>query len=207
MDFRVANLGCRRGQSRILKGVTFQVQSGRALILRGPNGSGKTTLLRTLAGLTPPIEGSLSLPFDAIAYSGHADGVKAQMTVIENLHFWARVFGTEDTGAAIDMYDLGGLLARQAQNLSAGQKRRLGLARMMVTGRPVWAMDEPTVSLDAANVAVFARMTGAHLAKGGSAIIATHVDLGLDRAEVLDISPFRADTGDAGDPFLDGDFR
>jgi len=206
MDLTVSNLGCRRGEQRVLRGVSFCIPAGRALILRGPNGSGKTTLLRTLAGLTPALEGSISAPFEAIAYAGHSDGLKAQMSIGENLRFWASIFGTHEINDAVETYDLAGLLDRQAQHLSAGQKRRLGLARIMVTGRPIWAMDEPTVSLDRENVAIFARMVEHHLETGGSAIIATHIDLGLSEAENFDITPFRAHDTEADDPFLDPTF-
>ena len=97
--------------------------------------------------------------------------------------------------------DLRALRDRPARNLSAGQKRRLGLARLLVTGRPVWLLDEPTVSLDAASVALFAGVVRRHLAAGGSALIATHVDLGLAEAEVLDLTPFRARVGARGGAF------
>jgi heme exporter protein A len=163
-------------------------------VLRGPNGCGKTTLLRTLAGLQPPLAGTISLPPESLAYASHADGLKPTLSVTENLTFWAQVFGTGDAGvqAALDTMNLRTLADRPAQNLSAGQKRRLGLARMALTGRPVWVLDEPTVSLDAASVALFAAMVRAHLASGGGAIIATHIDLGLTEADILDLAPFKA---------------
>lgn len=197
MELRVRDLACARGGVPVLEGVSFTLSSGEALVLRGPNGSGKTTLLRTLAGLQPPLAGEVSMPAEALAYGAHADGLKATLTVDENLSFWAGVYGTRDIAPALAAFDLEDLRERAAQNLSAGQKRRLGLARLLVTGRPVWALDEPTVSLDTASVALFADAVRVHLKKGGAAIIATHIDLGLD-ARVLDIGGFRAQQREAG---------
>jgi heme exporter protein A len=204
MKWSVENLACRRGQVRILDGVTFSVDAGEAVILRGPNGAGKTTLLRCLASLTPPLSGAVHAPEDTIAYSAHADGLKAQMTVAENLTFWAQVFRGGAVEDAIAAFELEALRDRIAGALSAGQKRRLSLARLLVTGRPIWVLDEPTVSLDTENVARFARAVEAHLARGGSALIATHIDLGLPNARVLDITPFAAgQTASADDPFAE----
>lgn len=188
---RVSGLGVARGGVPVLEGLTFEVGPGKALVLRGPNGSGKTTLLRTIAGLQPPLEGEIAGAGERIAYAAHSDGLKSMLTVTENLRFWAQVFGTEDISRAINAFDLIPLRDRLAGSLSAGQKRRLGLARLMVTGRPVWVLDEPTVSLDAASVALFADAVRAHLAGGGSALMATHIDLGL-KTDVLDVTPFKA---------------
>lgn len=206
MLLTVTDLSCARGPAQVLAGVGFGVAAGEALILRGPNGAGKTTLLRTLAGLTPPLAGDIDCAPDAIAYAGHADGLKAQLTVAENLRFWAGAFATRDIGPALDAFDLHPLADRRAGEMSAGQKRRLSLARLLVTGRPVWCLDEPTVSLDVENVARFARAVEAHLATGGAAVIATHIDLGLPNARTLDVTPFmarrlRADDPFGGDPF------
>ncbi|MEL7184625.1 MAG: heme ABC exporter ATP-binding protein CcmA [Pseudomonadota bacterium] len=191
MDLTVTALSCHRGDRRILRDVGFAVPAGQALILRGPNGAGKTTLLRSLAGLTQTSAGQISAPQDAMAYAAHTDGLKAQLTVAENLTFWAQIFGTGDAAytQAVAAFDLGPLAARRTADLSAGQKRRTGLARLLLTGRPIWLLDEPTVSLDAQNVARFAAAIRTHLISGGSAIIATHIDLGLD-ALTLDITPF-----------------
>jgi heme exporter protein A len=188
----VRDLAVARGGIPILEGVNFAVPIGAAVILRGPNGIGKTTLLRTIAGLQPAVAGAVDLPPEGLAYSGHADGLKATLTVTENLGFWARIFGQTRIAHALRAMDLENLADRPAQNLSAGQKRRLGLARLLVTGRRLWLLDEPTVSLDAASVTLFAKAVDAHLAAGGAALMATHIDLGLDDAETLDLSPFRA---------------
>ena len=201
MELRVFDLCCARGGIMVLEGLTFGVATGHALVLRGPNGIGKTTLLRTLAGLQPAVSGSVSAPAESIGYAGHADGLKAALTVEENLRFWAAVHGQGGVGVALQALALEGLRDRPAAQLSAGQKRRLGLARLLVTGRPIWLLDEPTVSLDAAAVALFAAVVRRHMAAGGLALIASHVDLGLAEAAVLDLGPFRAVAGAGGGAF------
>ena len=188
----LSNLAVARGGVTVLRGLTLSVGPGQALILRGPNGSGKTTLLRTLAGLQPPAGGGFDLPPDSVAYAAHADGLKSTLTVAENLSFWSRIYGGPGIDQALTALNLTQLTRRRAGELSAGQKRPLGLARLLVTGRPVWLLDEPTVSLDVASVALFADVVRAHLKTGGLAVIATHVDLGLPEATVLDLDPHRA---------------
>ncbi len=187
----VTGLAVARGGVPLLEGVSFALAPGFALVLRGPNGAGKTTLLRTLAGLQPPLEGTVAVEGESLTYAAHADGLKATLTVAENLGFWAAVHGTP-VGEALVAMNLGALRDRRAADLSAGQKRRLGLARLMVTGRRLWLLDEPTVSLDAASVGLFAAMLRGHLAAGGAAVLATHIDLGLPEAAVLDIGAFKA---------------
>ena len=191
MELVAHDLTCARGGLPVVEGVSFRVPAGGLLVLRGPNGSGKTTLLRTLVGLQPPLAGRVAPGPDAFAYAGHADAVKATLTVAENLRFWAAVHGGDGIGNALAAFGLEPLQDRMAQHLSAGQRRRLGLARIAVTGRPVWALDEPTVSLDAASVGRFAAAIGGHLATGGIALVATHADLGIE-AEVLDVAGFAA---------------
>lgn len=188
----VEGLAVARGGVPLLADVSFSVQAGQALVLRGPNGCGKTTLLRAIAGLQPPVAGRIDLAPDMIAYAAHADGIKATLTVAENLSFWAAIHGTRGIDAALGRMNLRGLADRAAQNLSAGQKRRLGLARLIVTARPLWVLDEPTVSLDLASVALFGDVVRAHLAGGGLALMATHIDLGLPEARLLDLGPFKA---------------
>lgn len=192
MELVVSDLACARGGMPLLEGVNLRLEAGAALVLRGPNGCGKTTLLRTLAGLQPALEGRISCPPEAMAYAGHADGLKAVLSVAENLEFWADIHAQKGVAEAMAAMNLTDLADRQAQNLSAGQKRRLGLARLMVTGRWLWVLDEPTVSLDVASVALFVAVVRAHLAGGGAALMATHIDLGLAEAQVLELTPFRA---------------
>jgi heme exporter protein A len=193
---RVGGLSCTRGGVPVLQNVSFSLAAGGCLVLRGPNGCGKTTLLRTLAGLQPELSGTVDLPPEAATYGGHADGNKAVLTVAENLAFWAALHGNGDVvrtvEVAMNRMKLSDLGDRAAGELSAGQKRRLGLARLLVTGRWLWLLDEPTVSLDAASVSLFAGVVRDHLAGGGAAVIATHIDLGLPEAEVLDLGGFRA---------------
>lgn len=191
---RVTDLAVSRGGLTILEGVSFALEDGQALILRGDNGSGKTTLLRTIAGLQDPAAGQVDCDPDSIAYAAHLDGIKANLTVAENLGFWADVFQSDNLDAALEAFDLKGLLSRAANTLSAGQKRRLGLARLLLTDRPIWVLDEPTVSLDAFTVKTFGQIVQKHLDAGGAALIATHVDLGIE-GETLDVMPFKAKGG------------
>ncbi len=200
MLLNIHDLACTRGGVPIIRGGSFTLEAGEALLLRGPNGSGKTTLLRTVAGLQPALQGRIEAAPDAVAYGAHADGLKATLSVAENLEFWAGIYGTNNIGEALSAFDIADLRDRAAQNLSAGQKRRLGLARLLVTGRPVWALDEPTVSLDVASVALFANAVRTHLDRGGAALIATHIDLGFEARE-LDIGSLRARAGTHGDDF------
>ncbi|MCF6232273.1 MAG: heme ABC exporter ATP-binding protein CcmA [Rhodobacteraceae bacterium] len=199
MDLKASDLSVARGGVPVLQGVNFTLAPGSALVLRGPNGIGKTTLLRTVAGLQPPFAGRIEGAEDRIAYAAHADGIKPTLSVAENLGFWAQVFGTDDIALALQAYGLTDLADRAAGTLSAGQKRRLGLARLLVTGRPVWVLDEPTVSLDVAAVAMFADVVATHLGQGGAVLIATHIDLGLD-ATLLDVSDLRARPPALDDP-------
>jgi len=197
MKLTVTNLTVARGGAPVLLGVSFVVNAGSALVLRGQNGIGKTTLLRTLAGLQPALSGTVNFPEDAGAYASHADGIKSQLTVTENLAFWADVHGTKLPDTVFGAFELDDLRTRLAGTLSAGQKRRLGLARLGVISRKVLFLDEPTVSLDGFSVKMFANwLRDAHFARGGIAVIASHVDLGIEAAE-LELIPFKA-AADAG---------
>lgn len=201
MTLTITNLTCARGGLTVLAGIGFTLLPGHALILQGPNGIGKTTLLRTIAGLQPAQSGQITAPADSIAYAAHADGIKPMLTVQENLSFWAAIFGTRDIAMTLAAMNLTGIADRPAATLSAGQKRRLGLARLLVTGRPIWLLDEPTVSLDAASTVLFVAMITRHLGQGGAALIASHIDLGLPTATLLDLTPHRANNAAPESPF------
>jgi heme exporter protein A len=193
MVLSVSSLTVSRAGRPVLSDLSFHLMAGQALRLQGRNGIGKTTLLRCLAGLQPPLAGRIVMAADSLAYAGHADGVKLQLTVLENLRFWADIFGCWDIERALQAFELGTLSDRLAGTLSAGQRRRLGLARLLLTNRPLWLLDEPTVSLDDASVTLFAAAVYDHLQAEGAVLIASHIDLGLP-AEVLALEPYRAES-------------
>ncbi len=203
MQLSAHKLAVARGGVAVLEGLSFSIAAGQALILRGPNGIGKTTLLRAIAGLQPALSGEITAPRESIAYAAHSDGIKHVLSVRENLAFWAEIFGSRDIAPALAAYALAPLENRPAGALSAGQKRRLGLARLLLTQRPIWVLDEPTVSLDTRAVEMFADAVRAHLAGGGIALIATHIDLGLDAA-ILDVSPYKAKPAAWQDDAMEG---
>lgn len=193
MLLSVSDVSVSRGGRVLLEGVTFDLQAGRAIVLTGKNGIGKTSLLRTLAGLQDANSGCVDIPQDTVVYSAHLDGIKHALSVAENLQFWGAVFGTSNLDVALETFDLEDLRDVMAGALSAGQKRRLGLARLLVTGRSIWLLDEPTVSLDLGSVKQLTRVLNDHLGAGGSAIIATHTALDLKGLEVtIDLGKFAA---------------
>ena len=179
MVLSVQDLCVARSGQMLLADVSFELTAGQALILKGPNGLGKTTLLRVIAGLQPALSGQIHVQEDSFAYAAHADGVKLSLTVAENLQFWADIFDNQDIGSALSAFDLNELKSRFAGLLSAGQKRRLGLARMLICNRPVWVLDEPSVSLDTASVMQLEEVIKQHLQNGGAALIVTHGHLDL----------------------------
>jgi heme exporter protein A len=193
----VHDLCVARGTRLILRDVNAEISGGEALTLIGPNGAGKTTLLRTLAGLLPAQSGSIRLTGgdgdrsvgEQCHYVGHLNGIKPALTVAENVAFFADFLGVaaERAGQAAETLGLGDLEDVPAALLSAGQKRRLGLARLLCAERPLWLLDEPAVSLDAASQLVLSRMVAAHLAGGGMVAAATHTPLGWTDAKTMDL--------------------
>lgn len=196
MAISAKSLSVSRGGINLLEGLNIELNSGQAGILHGPNGVGKTTLLRALAGLQPIESGKIEYSIDDVCYSGHADGVKPTLTVRENLEFWADIFGHHSISEAAEQFMISDFLDLKVGNLSAGQKRRVGLSRLGLTGRSVWLLDEPTVSLDQTSVSIFENIIKDHLLKNGCALIATHIDLGLeDSAKIINLSKYQPQLG------------
>ena len=196
MAISVESLSVSRGGINLLEGLDIELNSGQAGILHGPNGVGKTTLLRALAGLQPIETGKIQYSIDDVCYSGHADGVKPTLTVRENLEFWADIFGHHSISEAAEQFMISDFLDLKVGTLSAGQKRRVGLSRLGLTGRSIWLLDEPTVSLDQTSVSIFENIIKDHLLKNGCALIATHIDLGLeDSAKIIDLSKYQPQLG------------
>ena len=187
---------CGRGGTALTADLSFSASPGRCLLLRGPNGAGKTTLLLTLAGVVTAIAGSFVIegadPEDGpqLHYCGHRNAIKPRLTVFENLDFWAAINGRSGvtTSTALDEVGLGALADLDAGYLSAGQSRRLALARLLVSLRPVWLLDEPTAALDSQGHDLVTKLIDRHLDMGGIAIAATHDPIVLsdpDRMETL----------------------
>ena len=196
MAISAKSLSVSRGGINLLEGLNIELNSGQAGILHGPNGVGKTTLLRALAGLQPIESGKIEYSIDDVCYSGHADGVKPTLTVRENLEFWADIFGHHSISEAAEQFMISDFLDLKVGTLSAGQKRRVGLSRLGLTGRSIWLLDEPTVSLDQTSVSIFENIIKDHLLKNGCALIATHIDLGLeDSAKIIDLSKYQPQLG------------
>lgn len=188
------DLRCVRGGREVFAGVGFEARAGEALAVVGPNGAGKTSLLRLIAGLLVAEAGVIKLeggdPELTIAeqghYLGHRDALKPALTVTENLGFWAEFLGGEpaDPADCLTAVGLGHAAALPAEVLSAGQRRRLSIARLLVVKRPIWLLDEPTSALDAGSLRVFAGLMTAHLAGGGMIVAATHSPLGIPAREL-----------------------
>ena|SRR5688500_2702568 len=200
------HLAGHRGTRALFENLTFGVDAGRALVVGGPNGAGKTTLLRIVAGLTAAFAGTLRFrgspmrPFDAtlranVLFAGHASALKDELTAEENVAAHVRLAGapvSEDTiRKVLDDLGLGGQRALAARMLSAGQRRRVALARLWLVERALWVLDEPLTALDASAAEALTATIRSHLEAGGAAIVATHqpVDLGSGRAQSLALGP------------------
>jgi heme exporter protein A len=199
------NLGCVRGDRRLFKGLNFSLAAGELIELRGPNGSGKTSLLRILSGLAAPAEGEVRWQGEsisaleenysrAVAYLAHQNGVKDELSALENLRISSGVAGNAlSKSEAQQILERVGLSRQQhlpTRSLSAGQRRRVALGRLLTSKAPLWILDEVLTSLDDAAIILSRRFIGDHLAQGGLAIIATHQDLDLsaERIQRIELS-------------------
>ena len=204
MRLIVLELACERGGRSLFQGLSFTLEAGRAVMLTGPNGAGKTSLILIIAGLLAPAAGSValapasgatgneaeaadepSLPEEAHLV-GHRDGLKSQLTVAENLAFWQAFAGAPwlSPRDALGALGLAHLLDVPCAYLSAGQRRRVALTRLLVARRPLWLLDEPTAALDAHSRGLLAGLMSAHLAEGGLIVAATHEPIGIEAGEI-----------------------
>jgi heme exporter protein A len=194
MQLSGRGIRCVRGGREVFAGLDFEAASGKALAVVGRNGSGKTSLLRLIAGLLVPAGGAITLAggdaeltlAEQCHYLGHRDALKPALSVAENLSFWADFLGGEQFDATESLATVGLDHATHlpAAFLSAGQRRRLSLARLLTVRRPVWLLDEPTTALDTAGQDMFAGLMQDHLARGGMIIAATHMPLGIESREL-----------------------
>ena len=195
MRLSALDLACHRGGRDVFAGLSFAVASGEVLTVTGRNGAGKSSLLRTIVGLVRLVQGKLSLeggdPELTIAeqahYLGHQDALKPSLTVAENLRFWAGFLGAPavDIPPALNAVGLDELADLPAAYLSAGQRRRLSIARLIAVKRPIWLLDEPTSTLDASAQERLAGLMQTHLTEGGLILAATHGAIGLETAREL----------------------
>ncbi|MCW8862590.1 MAG: heme ABC exporter ATP-binding protein CcmA, partial [Rhodospirillales bacterium] len=204
--FTGTDLTCIRGDRMVFRGLSFETVPGDALILIGPNGSGKSSLLRMMAGLLRPVVGSMAWNGTPVGdepeehrgrfhYVGHHDAVKAVLTVEENLRFWAglRPDGRQTDDAvtqALTTLGIGHLHDVPGRFLSAGQKRRLNLARIMASRAPLWLLDEPTTALDKESIARLETAVAEHRKGGGIVVLSTHADVELESYKVLNLGDF-----------------
>jgi heme exporter protein A len=200
--FRGRQLVCERGGRIVFARLDFALSAGEMLVLRGANGSGKSSLLRVMAGLTPVVSGKLYWGDSAVAadrlvhhrrslYVGHQDAVKPALTVRENLELWRQLrVGGANTSDALERLGLGPLADLPARLLSAGQRRRLALARLAVAAAPLWLLDEPSTTLDSDGVARVDALLREYLAHGGRAVLSSHGEV-AGASRVLDLGDFR----------------
>ena len=198
LTLRADDLLCRRGGREVFSGLTFALASGQALAVTGRNGAGKSSLLRMIAGLLRIEGGRLALSGgdaersigEQAHYLGHQDALKPSLSVLENLEFWsAWLGGTGDVHTALRAVGLETLSRLPASYLSAGQKRRLSLARLVAIPRPIWLLDEPSSALDAPAQATLLALMREHLGKGGMILAATHATIAIDGMRELRIGP------------------
>jgi heme exporter protein A len=208
-DLVAEDLACRRGERAVFAGLGCVLRPGDALLLTGANGSGKSSLLRLLATLLVPVKGRLRcgpIPVEAdlaryrtqLHYLGHLDAIKPALTVSETLRSWAILRGVAvpTIGAALAAFALDKIADWPCRWLSAGQRRRLALARLIATPAPIWLLDEPLAALDTDGEARLTKAIGSHRAQGGRVVIATHQPLSLEGASTLSLEDFAAPAGD-----------
>ncbi len=201
MTLRAENLSCIRQDRLIFQKLSFSVEPGSVLWIKGKNGAGKSSLLRMIAGLLKPFSGHVYWQEKDVRkepdgytgcfqYIGHQDALKPVMSVEENIRFWNRLAGQGDVAKALDDFELTHLRATPARILSAGQKKRTNLARLVAAPSSLWLLDEPVSSLDIHYIDLFRERLVSHVAEGGMALLATHQDLGLDKVDILDLDSF-----------------
>jgi len=204
--FNGTDLTCVRGERTVFQGLSFGIDAGGMLLLVGPNGSGKSSLLRLMAGLLQPARGAITWQdldtredpeahSGRLHYVGHHDAIKPVLSVQENLKFWAAMHGGTEGAAqrvatALSGFGIPHLAEVPARFLSAGQRRRTSLSRILAAPAPVWLLDEPTTALDKDAIAALEAIIAEHRAAGGMAIISTHSPISGDNAETLDLTPF-----------------
>lgn len=195
LRLKTFSLSVGRGETTLAANINLSVGGGSGLVLRGPNGVGKSTLLLTLAGLIDPLSGSMDYEGHdpengpATHYCGHRNAIRPRLTVLETLRFWRDLNGNAalDPEAALARVGLSRQAKLDAAYLSAGQQRRLALARLLVSARPVWLLDEPTSALDAAGQSLLGELITAHLYQGGLAVIASHDTIAVPDLDILEL--------------------
>ena len=196
--FVIKNISCIRGNKLLFKNLNFKINNKELLVIKGANGSGKTTLLKILSGLLKPISGSIIINkkninilkdeyFKYFEYIGHENAIKTALTVRENLNFYLKIkrnLATKNFEKAIKIFNLKNLLDIKIENLSAGEKRRISLSRLILSNSKIWFLDEPTNGLDKINTVIFFKILKQHLQLNGLAIVASHDDVKIKNKNI-----------------------
>ena len=196
--FEIKNISCIRGNKLLFKNLNFKINNKELLVIKGANGSGKTTLLKILSGLLKPISGSIIINkkninilkdeyFKYFEYIGHENAIKTALTVRENLNFYLKIkrnLATKNFEKTIKIFNLKNLLDIKIENLSAGEKRRISLSRLILSNSKIWFLDEPTNGLDKINTVIFFKILKQHLQLNGLAIVASHDDIKIKNKNI-----------------------
>ena len=196
--FEIKNISCIRGNKLLFKNLNFKINNKELLVIKGANGSGKTTLLKILSGLLKPISGSIIINkkninilkdeyFKYFEYIGHENAIKTALTVRENLNFYLKIkrnLATKNFEKTIKIFNLKNLLDIKVENLSAGEKRRISLSRLILSNSKIWFLDEPTNGLDKINTVIFFKILKQHLQLNGLAIVASHDDIKIKNKNI-----------------------